>query len=71
MSQTDQINTGKKRTHDQHLTLMQISALQFGDAFRSKADFHGYWSQRLKVRPSDLLTFDLDLCSGTARPSTP
>ena len=40
----------KKRTYDDHLTLTQISAMQLGHAFRSKADFHDYWSQCAKVR---------------------
>jgi hypothetical protein len=39
-----EMKVGKKRTHDEHLSLMQISAMQLGSAFRSKADFHAYWS---------------------------
>ena len=44
-----QINSGKKRSYDEHQMQTQVSALQVGQAFRSKADFHGYWSQCLKV----------------------
>ena len=40
---------GKKRTYDQHANMIQVSALQLGQTFKSKGDFHEYLSQRGKV----------------------
>ena len=65
MTETAQINSSKKRTYDDHVTLMQISAMQFGEVFKSKTDFHGYWSQRLKVSPLHPLILDPGYRSGT------
>ena len=41
--------TDKKRTYDQHANMIQVSALQLGQTFKSKGDFHEYLSQRGKV----------------------
>ena len=42
----DQIKEkGKKRTYQHYQQMQQVSALQLGQSFRSKADFHSYWSQ--------------------------
>ena len=62
------VTSGKKRTYEEHQTQTQVSALQVGQAFRSKADFHGYWSQCLKVRVfPNLLTLYVNF-SSTRRP---
>ena len=42
-------DTGVKRNLDQMESMQQMSALQLGQAFRSKADFHEYWSICLQV----------------------
>ena len=39
----------KKRGLDQYQRMQQVTVMQVGQTFRSKADFHGYWSQCLKV----------------------
>ena len=64
------LQTSKKRTYDEHQTQTQISALQVGQAFRSKADFHGYWSQCLNVSIfPDYLTLSIYRSSTRHRPA--
>ena len=41
----------KKRTYGHYQQMQQVHTYQIGQTFKSKADFHGYWSQCLKVSP--------------------
>ena len=44
----DQI-ADKKRTYDQSLDFVELSAAQLGNSFKSKADFYNYFGTMLQV----------------------